>query len=74
MQVSVAGKVALVTGASRGIGLATALELASSGAEGVTITSRKAENIEAAVADLVAAGVDPGEDGRAFRLLRHPGQ
>jgi NAD(P)-dependent dehydrogenase (short-subunit alcohol dehydrogenase family) len=60
MQISVEGKVALVTGASRGIGLATALELARSGAVGVTITSRKAETIEAAAAELVAAGVDPG--------------
>ncbi len=60
MQVSVEGKVALVTGGSRGIGLATALELASSGASGVTITSRKPENIEAAAEELVAAGVDRG--------------
>lgn len=59
MEISVEGKVALVTGASRGIGLATALQLANSGAVGVTITSRKPENIEAAAAELVAAGVDP---------------
>jgi NAD(P)-dependent dehydrogenase (short-subunit alcohol dehydrogenase family) len=59
MDVSVEGKVALVTGASRGIGLATALELARSGAEGLTITSRRAENIEAAASELIAAGVDP---------------
>jgi NAD(P)-dependent dehydrogenase (short-subunit alcohol dehydrogenase family) len=58
MQISVEGKVALVTGASRGIGLATALELARSGAQGVTITSRKPETIEAAAAELKAAGVD----------------
>ncbi|MGH8915611.1 MAG: SDR family oxidoreductase [Acidimicrobiia bacterium] len=58
MEVSVEGKVALVTGASRGIGQATALELARSGAEGITITSRKTENMEAAAAELVAAGVD----------------
>jgi NAD(P)-dependent dehydrogenase (short-subunit alcohol dehydrogenase family) len=58
MQVSVGGKVALVTGGSRGIGLATALELARSGASGVTITSRKPENIEAAAEELVASGVD----------------
>lgn len=58
MQITVEGKVALVTGASRGIGLATALELARSGAQGVTITSRKPETIEAAAAELKAAGVD----------------
>jgi NAD(P)-dependent dehydrogenase (short-subunit alcohol dehydrogenase family) len=60
METSVEGKVALVTGASRGIGLATALELARSGARGVTITSRKLENIAEAAASLEASGVDPG--------------
>jgi len=58
MDVSVAGKVALVTGGSRGIGLATALELARSGAEGVVITSRKPENIETARSELLRAGVE----------------
>lgn len=58
MQVSVEGKVAVVTGASRGIGLATALELARSGAKGITITSRRQENLDQAVSELVAEGVD----------------
>ena len=57
MEVSVEGKVALVTGGSRGIGFATARELANSGAIGVAITSRKSENIEAAHTELVGAGV-----------------
>ena len=57
MEVSVEGKVALVTGGSRGIGYATARELANSGAIGVAITSRKLENIEAAHTELVGAGV-----------------
>ena len=65
MDVSVEGKVALVTGGSRGIGLATALEFAQSGAEGVAVTSRKAENIEAAKAALVAAGI---EESRVLAL------
>jgi NAD(P)-dependent dehydrogenase (short-subunit alcohol dehydrogenase family) len=58
MEVSIEGKVAVVTGGSRGIGLATALELASSGAAGVVITSRKPENIEAARLELIDAGID----------------
>jgi NAD(P)-dependent dehydrogenase (short-subunit alcohol dehydrogenase family) len=59
MDARVDGRVAMVTGGSRGIGWATALELAGSGAEGVVITSRKPDNVEAAVEQLVAAGVDP---------------
>ena len=58
MDVTVDGKVALVTGGSRGIGLATALELAHSGAKGVTITSRKPENIESAREVMIAEGID----------------
>ncbi|MGH3875765.1 MAG: SDR family oxidoreductase [Actinophytocola sp.] len=49
------GKVALVTGASRGIGLAIATELARGGAA-VTISSRKPEQVEAA-AEAVRADV-----------------
>ncbi|HEX5695476.1 MAG TPA: SDR family oxidoreductase [Acidimicrobiia bacterium] len=59
MQVSVEGKVVLVTGASRGIGQATALEFALSGASGITITSRRPENIETARGELIEQGVDP---------------
>jgi NAD(P)-dependent dehydrogenase (short-subunit alcohol dehydrogenase family) len=59
MDVRVDGKVALVTGASRGIGQATALELAISGAEGVVLTSRKLENLEQSRADLISAGASP---------------
>ena len=59
MDVSVDGKVALVTGASRGIGLETAMELLRSGATGVTITSRTPENVTAAKDELVNAGVAP---------------
>ncbi len=59
MDVRVDGKVALVTGGSRGIGQATALELVASGAEGVMITSRKPDNLEQARTELVAAGAPP---------------
>ncbi len=52
MDIRVDGKVALVTGASRGIGEATAAELLASGAAGVTITSRKGPNIAEAASRL----------------------
>lgn len=45
------GKVAIVTGASRGIGLAVAQRLVDDGAK-VVITARKTEALEAAVAEL----------------------
>jgi NAD(P)-dependent dehydrogenase (short-subunit alcohol dehydrogenase family) len=53
---SFTGKAALVTGASRGIGLAIATELARGGAA-VAISSRKPEQVAAAV-DEVRAAVD----------------
>ncbi|MDX1447798.1 MAG: SDR family oxidoreductase [Acidimicrobiia bacterium] len=59
MQARVDGQVAIVTGATRGIGLATARMLLESGAEGVTITSRKMENVEAAAEELKEAGFGP---------------
>jgi NAD(P)-dependent dehydrogenase (short-subunit alcohol dehydrogenase family) len=52
MDIRVDGKVAVVTGASRGIGEAIAAELLASGAKGVTITSRKEPNIVAAASRL----------------------
>lgn len=51
-----AGKVALVTGASRGIGRATALALARAGARVVVHYGRSAEEAQAVVAEIVAMG------------------
>jgi len=55
MDARVDDKVALVTGASRGIGEAVAAEFLASGARGVVITSRKPDNVHAA-ADRLGAG------------------
>lgn len=52
MDARVDDRVAIVTGASRGIGQAIAGELLTSGARGVVITSRRAENIESAVREV----------------------
>jgi len=73
MDVRVDGRVALVTGASRGIGEATAVELLESGATGVVITSRREGNLaEAAeridggdrLVPIVARADDPDDAAR----------
>lgn len=51
------GRTALVTGGSRGLGLQMAHALGEAGAR-VVISSRKASDLEAAVAELQAAGID----------------
>lgn len=51
MEISLEGKVALVTGASRGIGKATAATLAASGAR-VMLVSRKLDALRAAAAEM----------------------
>lgn len=55
MQISLEGKVALVTGASKGIGKAIAATLAASGAD-VMLVSRKLDQLEAAAAEIAASG------------------
>jgi len=49
------GKVALITGSSRGIGKSIAMQMAVHGAR-VVISSRKAESCEATAAEITAAG------------------
>jgi len=62
------GKVAIVTGSTRGIGLATVRMLAEAGAR-VVVSSRKPDACEAVRAELAAAGHDaiamPAHAGRA---------
>jgi len=54
MNPSLAGKIALITGGTSGIGLATAIELASQGAQ-VFITGRRQAELDAAVAEIGSA-------------------
>jgi NAD(P)-dependent dehydrogenase (short-subunit alcohol dehydrogenase family) len=64
---SLDGKVALLTGASRGIGRAIALRLARAGAS-VVVSSRKLAGVQAVADEIAAAG------GRAMAVRAHVGQ
>jgi len=57
MSLDLSGKVALVTGGSRGLGKAIAIAMARKGAE-VVICGRKQENLDGAVEDFSQAGLD----------------
>lgn len=64
---SLEGKVAIITGASRGIGKAIASGLAKAGAK-VVLTSRKINDLDANVAEIKASG------GEAIALQSHLGK
>jgi 3-oxoacyl-[acyl-carrier protein] reductase len=70
MDLGLEGRVALVTGASKGLGRAIAAALAAQGAR-VAMTSRSRERIDAAAAALGARGFahDTAEAGAAARLV-----
>jgi len=69
--VDMAGRAGLVTGASRGIGLAVAAELLRRGAA-VTITARKAPELDDAVAALVK-GPAGGDTSRVLGIVGNAG-
>lgn len=64
---SLEGRVAIITGASRGIGRAIALRFASAGAK-VVVCSRKQEGVQVVADEVIAAG------GQALAIQAHVGR
>ena len=67
---TLSGKTALVTGASRGIGRASAVALGEAGAQVLVHYGRGAKEAEAVVAEIRKAGGRADRDYSAFRPLR----
>ena len=61
------GKIALVTGGSRGIGRAIALQLAKDGCDVAVLYAGRREAADQTVSLLEAAGARPGHPVRRFR-------
>jgi NAD(P)-dependent dehydrogenase (short-subunit alcohol dehydrogenase family) len=72
MEISLDGKVALVTGASKGIGKAIAASLAASGAK-VMLNSRKQDQLDAAAAEMTGDvdvfAANAGDEGAGDRAV-----